>query len=80
MSDDDEGAPSFLDDVRVKFVEEKVCKFLQMQPQTWGEGAASQDFQTLLVDLFEKHTAVYFSKTKTGGLDAVNEVCLLPIQ
>ncbi|XP_019728452.1 dynein heavy chain 11, axonemal isoform X3 [Hippocampus comes] len=73
MSDDDEGAPSFLDDVRVKFVEEKVCKFLQMQPQTWGEGAASQDFQTLLVDLFEKHTAVYLSKTKTGGLDAINE-------
>ncbi|KAM9806325.1 dynein axonemal heavy chain 11 isoform 1-T1 [Syngnathus typhle] len=74
MSDDDESAPSFLDDIRVKFVEEKVCTFLQMQPQKWGEVAASQDFQTLLLDLFEKHTALYFSSSKSGCLVANNEI------
>ncbi|XP_061675536.1 dynein axonemal heavy chain 11 isoform X2 [Syngnathoides biaculeatus] len=73
MSDDDENVPSFLDDVRVKFVEGKVCKFLQMRPQVWDKSAASQDFQTLLADLFEKHTAVYFSLSKTGGLVATNQ-------
>ncbi|XP_061632559.1 dynein axonemal heavy chain 11 isoform X3 [Phyllopteryx taeniolatus] len=73
MSDDEENVPSFLDDVRVKFVEGKVCKFLQMQHQVWDKSAASQDFQTLLADLFEKHTAVYFSLSKTGSLVATNE-------
>ncbi|XP_061771898.1 dynein axonemal heavy chain 11 [Nerophis ophidion] len=72
---DDESTPSFLDDVRVKFVEEKVCLFLRLQRQTWSKSAASQEFQRLLADLFEHYSAVYFSSPKASLL-ATNKVPL----
>uniref|UniRef100_A0A671UN02 Dynein axonemal heavy chain 11 n=1 Tax=Sparus aurata TaxID=8175 RepID=A0A671UN02_SPAAU len=51
---DDESVPSFLDDVRVKFVEEKVCGLLRLHRQTWEKTAVNEEFQTLLKDFFEK--------------------------
>ncbi|XP_054638441.1 dynein axonemal heavy chain 11 isoform X2 [Dunckerocampus dactyliophorus] len=73
---DDESTPSFLDDVRVKFVEEKVCSFLQLQRQMWDKSAVTEEFQILLSDLFEKDSAVYFSSPKTGCLVATNKAPL----
>ncbi|CAB1446422.1 unnamed protein product, partial [Pleuronectes platessa] len=72
MSDDD-SAPSFLEDVRVKFVEEKVRVFLRLLRHTWPKTAANEEFQTLLTDFFEKEPVVFFSSSKTGGLVASKE-------
>lgn len=71
---DDESVPSFLEDDRVKFVEEKVCGLLQLQRQTWEKSAANGDFQTLLKDLFEKENIMFFFSSKNGCLVASKEV------
>uniref|UniRef100_A0A671UPK5 Dynein axonemal heavy chain 11 n=1 Tax=Sparus aurata TaxID=8175 RepID=A0A671UPK5_SPAAU len=72
---DDESVPSFLDDVRVKFVEEKVCGLLRLHRQTWEKTAVNEEFQTLLKDFFEKESVLFFSSLKKGCLVASNEVC-----
>lgn len=77
MSDDDESVPSFLEDVRVKFVEEKVCGLLSLHRQTWQRNAVHEEFQTLLKDFFEKESVIFFSSSKKGCLVASNEVRLL---
>lgn len=74
---DDESVPSFLDDVRVKFVEEKVCGLLRLHRQTWEKSAVNEEFQTLLKDFFEKESVLFFSFLKKGCLVASNEVWLL---
>ncbi|XP_030250577.1 dynein heavy chain 11, axonemal isoform X3 [Sparus aurata] len=71
---DDESVPSFLDDVRVKFVEEKVCGLLRLHRQTWEKTAVNEEFQTLLKDFFEKESVLFFSSLKKGCLVASNEV------
>ncbi|KAG7242136.1 hypothetical protein INR49_024182, partial [Caranx melampygus] len=71
---DDESVPTFLEDVRVKFVEEKVCGSLRLQRQTWGKSAVHEEFQTLLKDFFEKESVVFFSSSKKGCLVATKEV------
>nr|XP_019948992.1 PREDICTED: dynein heavy chain 11, axonemal [Paralichthys olivaceus] len=70
---DDESAPSFLEDVRVKFVEEKVCVVLRLQRHTWQKTAVNEDFQTLLAHFFEKEPVIFFSSAKKGGLVASKE-------
>lgn len=77
MSDDDESVPSFMEDVRVKFVEEKVCGLLRLHRQTWGKSAVNEEFQTLLKDFFEKKSVIFFSSSKKGCLVASSEVWLL---
>ncbi|KAI3360460.1 hypothetical protein L3Q82_002355 [Scortum barcoo] len=75
MSDeDDESVPSFLEDVRVKFVEGKVCGLLRLRQLTWERSAVSEHFQTLLKDFFEKESVMFFSLSKKGCLVASNEV------
>ncbi|KAF7658249.1 hypothetical protein LDENG_00015570 [Lucifuga dentata] len=74
MSDDEAVAPCFLEDVRVKFVEAKVCELLRLQQQTWKKSAATKETQTLLKDFFEKHTVIFFSLSKNGCVIASNEV------
>lgn len=76
MSDDESVLPSFLEDARVKFVEEKVCGLLRVPRQTWERSAASQEFQTILKDFFEKESVIFFCSTKKGCLLASNEVWL----
>ncbi|XP_071325394.1 dynein axonemal heavy chain 11 isoform X2 [Trachinotus anak] len=71
---DDERVPTFLEDVRVKFVEEKVCGLLQLQRQTWEKSAANEEFQTLLKDFFENESVIFFSSSKKGCLVASKEV------
>lgn len=71
---DDESPPSFLEEIRVKFVEEKVCALLHIQRQTWEKSAASLDFQSLLKDFFEKDRILYIVLSKKGGLVAAKEV------
>ncbi|XP_070822029.1 dynein axonemal heavy chain 11 [Chaetodon trifascialis] len=71
---EDESAPSFLEDVRVKFVEEKVCGLLRLHHQTWKRSAANEGFQTHLKDFFEKESVVFFCSSKKGCLVASNEV------
>lgn len=71
---DDESEPSFLEDGRVKFVEEKVCHFQRLQRQTWEKSAVKQETQTLLKDFFEKQSIIFFSPTASGSLIASNEV------
>lgn len=73
---DDESVPSFLEDVRVKFVEEKVCGLLRLHRQTWEKSAVNEEFQTLLKDFFDKECAVFFCSSKKGCLVASNEVWL----
>lgn len=72
---DDESVPSFLEDVRVKFVEEKVCGLLHCQ--TWDKSDINEEFQTLLKDFFEKESVIFFSSSKNASLVASNEVWLL---
>lgn len=76
---DDESLPSFLDDVRVKFVEEKVCELLRLDRQTWDKSAVNEEFQTFLKDFFDKESAILFSSSKKG-LVASNEVTLWLLQ
>ncbi|GAA6224990.1 dynein heavy chain 11, axonemal-like isoform X1 [Lates japonicus] len=65
---DDECEPPFLEDVRVKFVEEKVCRLLRLKRQTWEKSAVNEEFQTLLKDFFEKECVIFFSSSKKGCL------------
>ncbi|XP_028435224.1 dynein heavy chain 11, axonemal isoform X2 [Perca flavescens] len=69
---DDESVPSFLEDVRVKFVEEKVCGLLHRQ--TWDKSDVNEEFQTLLKDFFEKESVIFFSSSKKACLVASKEV------
>ncbi|KAM8734967.1 dynein axonemal heavy chain 11 [Acanthopagrus schlegelii] len=71
---DDESVPSFLDDVRVKFVEEKVCGLLRLHRQTWEKSAVNEEFQTPLKNFFEKESVLFFSSLIKGCLVASNEV------
>ncbi|TKS81941.1 Dynein heavy chain 17, axonemal [Collichthys lucidus] len=70
---DDESVPCFLEDVRIKFVEGKVCELLRLHRQTWEKTAVSEEFQTLLKDFFEKESIIFFSSSKKGCLVAYNE-------
>ncbi|KAM9783033.1 dynein axonemal heavy chain 11 [Neosynchiropus ocellatus] len=63
---DEESEPSFLDDVRVKFIERKVCAFLSLQTQTWEKSAAHEDFQTQLKDFLDKNNAIFFVLVNKG--------------
>lgn len=74
---DDESVPSFLEDVRVKFVEEKVCGLLRLQRETWGKSAVNEEFQTFLKNFFERGSVIFFSSSKNGCLGSSNEVWLL---
>lgn len=74
---DEESVPSFLEDDRVKFVEEKVCGLLRLQRQTWEKSAVHEEFQALLKDLFEKENIIFFFSSQKGCLVASKEVWLL---
>uniref|UniRef100_A0A7N6BNC5 AAA+ ATPase domain-containing protein n=1 Tax=Anabas testudineus TaxID=64144 RepID=A0A7N6BNC5_ANATE len=76
MSDDD-SVPSFLEDVRVQFVEEKVCELLRLQRETWEKSAANEEFQTFLKNFFEKEPVIFFSSSTNGCLLSTREVWLL---
>lgn len=71
---DEESAPSFLEDVRVKFVADKVCELLQLQSETLERSAAGEDFQQLLRVFFEGETVLFFSSSKKHSLTASHEV------
>ncbi|XP_067457869.1 dynein axonemal heavy chain 11 isoform X1 [Thunnus thynnus] len=71
---DEESVPSFLEDDRVKFVEEKVCGLLRLQRQTWEKSAVHEEFQALLKDLFEKENIIFFFSSQKGCLVASKEV------
>ncbi|KAM6995333.1 dynein axonemal heavy chain 11 [Tautogolabrus adspersus] len=70
---DDESVPSFVEDVRVKFVKEKVCRLLQLHRQTWEKCVVNEEFQTLLKDFFEKDSVIYCFSTNRGYLVASKE-------
>ncbi|XP_019220092.2 LOW QUALITY PROTEIN: dynein heavy chain 11, axonemal [Oreochromis niloticus] len=72
--DEEKNIPSFLEDDRVKFVEEKVCGLLRVHSQTWQRNAVSEEFQAPLKNFFEKQSLVFFSSSKKGCLVASNEV------
>uniref|UniRef100_A0A3B4AB83 Dynein heavy chain tail domain-containing protein n=1 Tax=Periophthalmus magnuspinnatus TaxID=409849 RepID=A0A3B4AB83_9GOBI len=72
---DEESVPCFLEDVRVKFVQGVVCRLLRLQRQTWEKSAASQEFQTLLQQFFDKNSVIFIFVSKNGGLEASNELC-----
>ncbi|KAM9310019.1 dynein axonemal heavy chain 11 [Pholidichthys leucotaenia] len=74
MSDAENTCSYFLKDVRVKFVEEKVCELLGLHRQTWQRTAANEEFQTPLKNLFQNETVVFFSYSKKGCLVSSNEV------
>ncbi|XP_074539499.1 dynein axonemal heavy chain 11 isoform X2 [Halichoeres trimaculatus] len=71
---DDESVPCFLEDVRVKFVEEKVCGLLRLNRQTWEKSSANEDFETRLKIFLDKEPLMYFSLSNKGFLVASNEV------
>ncbi|CAG6015638.1 unnamed protein product [Menidia menidia] len=71
---DEEKAPSFLEDARVKFIEVKLCDLLQVRSKTWEKSAVSEEFQMLLKDFFERGSVVFFSSSTKGCLVASHEV------
>ncbi|XP_035799351.2 dynein axonemal heavy chain 11 [Amphiprion ocellaris] len=71
---DEESVPCFLEDDRVKFVEEKVCGLLRLNRQTWEKSSVSEEFQTILKEFFEKEAVLFFSSSNKGFLVASNEV------
>jgi len=78
MSDEENVSP-FLEDVRVKFIEDKVCGLLRLHSQTWEKSAVGEEFQRLLKDFFERESVVFFFSSKKGCLVASNEVRLTQI-
>lgn len=74
MSDEEENVPSFLEEARVKFIEERVCGLLRLQSQTWEKTLLNEDFEKLLKDVFEHESAVFFSSPKKDCLVVTNEV------
>ncbi|XP_068613056.1 dynein axonemal heavy chain 11 [Brachionichthys hirsutus] len=71
---DDENVASFLDDIRVKFVERKVVELLQIDGQAWEKSAVDEEFQTVLKDFFDRESVIYFSSSKKCRLTASYEV------
>lgn len=71
---DDESVPSFLEDVRVKFVEEKVCGLLRLRRETWEKSAVSEEFQTFVTNFFEKEPIIFFSSSESRCLVPFKEV------
>ncbi|XP_037532275.1 dynein heavy chain 11, axonemal [Nematolebias whitei] len=69
-----ESVQSFLEDVSVKFVVDKVRELLQLPSHTWEKSAAGEDFQQLLRVFLEKETVLFFSSSKEHGLIASHEV------
>ncbi|XP_023280705.1 dynein heavy chain 11, axonemal-like [Seriola lalandi dorsalis] len=77
---DDETVPTFLEDVRVKFVEEKVCGLLRLQRHTWEKNAVNEEFQILLKDFLEKESVpsvaqnkkIYFLKKRVDPINSEN--------
>uniref|UniRef100_A0A7N8XYV6 Dynein axonemal heavy chain 11 n=1 Tax=Mastacembelus armatus TaxID=205130 RepID=A0A7N8XYV6_9TELE len=65
---DDESAPSFPQDARVKFVEGKVCGLMPLRRQTWERNVVSEGFQTLLRDFFGEEPVIFFSLSVKGCL------------
>uniref|UniRef100_A0A3Q1GSB8 Dynein heavy chain tail domain-containing protein n=1 Tax=Acanthochromis polyacanthus TaxID=80966 RepID=A0A3Q1GSB8_9TELE len=74
---DEESAPCFLNDDRVKFVEEKVCGLLRLNRQIWEKSSVSEEFQTILKEFFEKKAVLFFCLSDKGFLVASNEVWFL---
>lgn len=74
---DDESAASVAEDVRMKFVEEKVCGLLRLQPRTWEKSSASDDFLALMHVFFEKGAVIFFWLSNKGCLLVSNEVRFL---
>lgn len=72
---DDERVPSVAQDVRVKFVEEKVCGLLRLHRHTWEKSFADERFQAFLQVFFEKGSVVFFWLSNKGCLLASDEVC-----
>ncbi|KAL6109087.1 dnah11 [Pungitius sinensis] len=73
---DEERVSSFLEDDRVKFVEGNVCGLLRLPRRAWDERAATEDFQTLLKNFFDKETVIFFSASNKSCLVASKEVPL----
>lgn len=73
---DDESVPSFMEDVRVKFVQGKVCGLLRLHRQTWEKSCANEEFLPLLKDFFERGSIIFFWSSNKGYLVSSNEVCL----
>ncbi|XP_028983813.1 dynein axonemal heavy chain 11 isoform X2 [Betta splendens] len=71
---DEESEPCFLADVRVKFVEEKVCGLLRLRRETWAKSAVHEDFQALMRNFFDKESVIFFSVSNQGRLVSFNEV------
>uniref|UniRef100_A0A3P8V3P1 Dynein axonemal heavy chain 11 n=1 Tax=Cynoglossus semilaevis TaxID=244447 RepID=A0A3P8V3P1_CYNSE len=58
---EEQGGNTFMQDVRVKFVEKTVCDCFKLQKHTWERSAACEDFQNLLKGFFEKDSFVLLS-------------------
>lgn len=77
---DEESVPPFTEDVRVKFVQGKVCGLLRLHRQTWEKSCANEEFLTLLKGFFERGSVIFFWSSKKGCLVSSKEVCLKHIQ
>lgn len=71
---DDQEAQFFEEDIRVKFVEEKVCELLRLNRPTWEKNFADEEFQAQLKNFFEKESVIFFWSSTKGCLDVSNEV------
>lgn len=71
---DDESTASVAVDARLKFVEEKVCGLLRLQPRTWEKSCASGDFLALVHLFFERGAVIFFWHSNKGCLLASSEV------
>lgn len=71
---DDESTASVAEDVRLKFVGEKVCGLLRLQARTWEKSYASDDFVALLQVFFEKGNVIFFWLSNKSYLLASHEV------
>lgn len=71
---DEESEPSFLTDVRVKFVEENVCGLLRLRRETWEKIAVHEDFQASLRNFFETELVIFFSLSNQYRLVSYKEV------
>lgn len=72
---EDEGPADFLEDDRVKFVEGKVAALLRVDRQSWEKIGVTEEFQSLLKNVFEKQPVIYFSSSRTR-LSVSCEVCM----
>ncbi|XP_062848433.1 dynein axonemal heavy chain 11 [Trichomycterus rosablanca] len=78
FEEQEEVAPLFSEDLRVRFIGEKVCQMLKIKPECWNKFVTAEENQRLLSDYFETRVnPLFFTSASSTVLGASWEVSSL---